>query len=177
MHRNKLLNLIESYKSELNSDNSVADKFISFIKNNSDCFKRTLEHGHITGSAWVLNEERTHTLLTHHKKLDKWLQLGGHVDGKSDVLAEAIREVKEESSLKQINVEYDGIFDLDVHLIPTNKKEFQHFHYDVRFLLSTNQPEKISISDESHDLKWIDLKDIVNYTNEPSILRLVKKSS
>ncbi|MCP5062879.1 MAG: NUDIX hydrolase [Ignavibacteriae bacterium] len=177
MHRNNLLNLIENYKSDLNNDSFVADKFSSFIKNNPDCFKRTLEHGHITGSAWVMNLERTHTLLTHHKKLDKWLQLGGHVDGESDVLAEAIREVKEESGLKHVKVEYDGIFDLDVHLIPANKKELQHYHFDVRFLLSTNNPDEIIMSDESHDLKWISLKEINNYTNEPSILRMVIKSS
>jgi len=175
MHRNKLLNLIENYKTNLNNDNSVADEFISFINDNPDCFKRSLKHGHITSSAFVINKERTHTLLTHHKKLDKWLQLGGHVDGKSDVLAEAIREVKEESGLEQIIVEFDGIFDLDVHLIPTNKNELQHYHYDVRFLLSTNITDELIISDESHDLKWIELTEITNYTSELSIIRMVQK--
>lgn len=177
MHRTQLLNLLENYKTKFSNENLVADKFINFVKNNSECFERTLEQGHITGSAWVLNEERTQTLLTHHRKLDKWLQLGGHVDGNSDVLAEAIREVEEESGLTNLTLISDGIFDLDVHLIPANKKEPEHYHYDIRFLFTTNHPDDISISDESNDLKWIELNEIEKYTDEPSINRMVIKSS
>ncbi|MEE9430350.1 MAG: NUDIX hydrolase [Melioribacteraceae bacterium] len=175
MHRTQLLNLLENYKNKSSSDNSVADKFINFVKNNSDCFKRTLQYGHITGSAWVINEERTQTLLTHHKKLDKWLQLGGHVDGNSDVLAEAIREVEEESGLTKLTLISDGIFDLDVHLIPAHKNEPEHYHYDVRFCFSTNDPDNIVISDESHDLKWISIDEIEKFTREQSVLRMVDK--
>jgi len=175
MHRNKLLNLLKDYSEKYHDEKYIIDRFITFIRNNQNCFERSLEHGHITASAWVMDNELKNVLLTHHKKLDKWLQLGGHVDGKSDVLKEAIREVNEESGLISLELKSDGIFDLDVHLIPSHKNESEHFHYDVRFLFISDEPSKISISDESNDLKWISIKQIKQYTTEPSILRMSKK--
>jgi 8-oxo-dGTP pyrophosphatase MutT (NUDIX family) len=175
MHRKNILTLLEQYLLKYTNEKNTTEKFIQFVKDNQDCFERKLQRGHLTGSAWVLNNNKTHVLLTHHKKLNKWLQLGGHVDGNSNVLAEAIREVEEESGLTNLTLISAGIFDLDIHLIPAHKNEPEHYHYDVRFLFTANHPDEISISDESNDLKWIELNEIDKYTDEPSILRMVDK--
>jgi 8-oxo-dGTP pyrophosphatase MutT (NUDIX family) len=72
---------------------------IEYIENNPDCFER--EHGpvHVTGSAWVVNPDRSCVLLVHHGKLHEWYQPGGHADGDPDVLRVALREATEESGV------------------------------------------------------------------------------
>ena len=77
---------------------------IRFVEEHADCLLRSCEPGHLTGSAWIVSPDRTRTLLTHHLKLDKWLQLGGHADGDGDLLAVAWREAREESGLAGVRV-------------------------------------------------------------------------
>lgn len=154
----------------------MSERLERFVLDNADCFERTLLIGHVTGSAWILDEHNQKTLLTHHRKLNKWLQPGGHADGDSDVSRVALREAREESGLKGLSLASSNIFDIDIHLIPARKDEPEHYHYDCRFLIRCNGDETYSVSDESHDLAWISLVDIEKYTNEVSILRMVEKS-
>ena len=88
----------------------------------ADCFDRTCRPGHITAAAWILSADRRRSLLTHHRKLDRWLQLGGHADGQWHVEEVALREAREESGLTRFDiVPIDGVlmpFDVDVHEIP-----------------------------------------------------------
>src|SRR5215510_11521790 len=89
-----------------------------FVAANPNCFERSLQIGHVTGSAWIVDLDRTHALLTHHRKLNKWLQLGGHADGDPDILRVALREAREESNLDAIRPVSENIFDVDIHVIP-----------------------------------------------------------
>ena len=116
---------------------------MAFVEQNEMCFERSLDIGHITGSAWVLDFHRTHTLLTHHAKLDKWLQLGGHSDGDPDTLEVALREVREESGLVEVRPISEAIFDVDAHLIPARGAEPEHIHYDIRFLAEADREAPI----------------------------------
>ncbi|HAK50535.1 MAG TPA: nucleoside triphosphate hydrolase [Gammaproteobacteria bacterium] len=114
-------------------------------------------------------------MLTHHRKLDRWLQPGGHADGQSDVLAVAMREAEEESGLWEIEPVSDSLFDIDIHLIPARGNEAEHFHYDCRFLLRSVGSDQYTVSEESDDLAWILLSDMASYTSEVSITRMVDK--
>lgn len=111
----------------------------------------------------------------HHAKLDNWFQLGGHCDGDSDVLAVAIKEAREESGILNIVPVFDAIFDIDIHLIPENKREKAHYHYDVRFLLQVASDEQLIINSESKELRWItqDIKSLP--ANTKSIVRMFNK--
>lgn len=71
MHRNYLLHLLEKYTTQFERDQKMLDQVLEFVKREPECFSRDCLEGHITGSAFVINEERTHALLMHHKKL-KW---------------------------------------------------------------------------------------------------------
>lgn len=153
----------------------MADRLMEFVETNSDCFERTLETGHITGSAWVVNKAGTHVLLTHHRKLDMWLQLGGHVDGNSDIPEAALREAIEESGLNDLHMVSPDIFDIDIHLIPAHKTEPAHYHHDVRFLFQATDSEDYIVSDESHDLAWVEIVKLDQYTTEKSMLRMAQK--
>ncbi len=150
-----LIEMLENYKPEAHEEILFKNRMISFIEENPNCFDRSLEIGHITASAWLLNQDGSKALLMHHMKLDKWFQLGGHCDGNSDVLAVAIKEAQEESGILQISPVSRDIFDIDIHLIPANKKEKEHYHYDVRFLLQVTSNEEVVQNSESKELRWI----------------------
>src|SRR5688572_26513021 len=83
----------------------VRNDFLAFIAANADCCERTLVSGHCTGSAWLVSADGERVLLTHHRKLQRWLQLGGHADGDTDLAAVALREAQEESGLAGLSVE------------------------------------------------------------------------
>lgn len=135
MNRQTLVEMLENYKPESFEEIAFKETMISFIEEHQNCFERSLEIGHITASAWLLNQDGSRALLMHHRKLNRWLQLGGHCDGNPDVLAVAIKEAQEESGITNISPVSKDIFDIDIHCIPENKKEKEHYHYDVRFLL------------------------------------------
>ncbi len=103
-HRNKLLDLIADYRLRFPLEVEIAAQLERFVKENPDCFSRELLVGHVTGSAWIIDESASRTLLTHHKKLNKWLQPGGHADGMSDVAEVALKEAREESGLKELHL-------------------------------------------------------------------------
>jgi len=175
VHRNYLLQLLDEYQPLYQEEIVAKEKIISFVKEYSNCFERSLEVGHITASAWLLNKEATHALLMHHAKLNLWLQLGGHCDGNSNVLEVAIKEAQEESGIIDIEPVSKSIFDIDVHLIPANAKEKEHYHYDVRFLLRVMSDESIVKNNESTALRWVAQENAQLPTKELSVQRMFKK--
>ncbi|MCB0404525.1 MAG: NUDIX hydrolase [Bdellovibrionales bacterium] len=153
-------------------------RFSDFVSAHEDCFHRTLLEGHVTGSALVVDAACARVLLTHHRKLDKWLQLGGHADGDAKVDQVALREAEEESGLKDLRFHpslKDRPLDWDIHEIPARPGEPTHFHYDVRYLIQTDYPKQIQCSHESHALRWFTLDEVTGITTEPSLLRLIDK--
>ena len=150
---------------------------LKFLDEETGYFLRNSYNGHFTGSAWIVSPDKSSILMTHHKKLGKWIQLGGHTDGEQDLLKVALREAKEESGIQQFKVLSEKIFDLDIHEIPQHNSEPSHLHYDIRFLLEADPTgETVIISDESHDVIWIPIADITVFNPEISIQRMVKKT-
>ncbi|MGK0399798.1 MAG: 8-oxo-dGTP pyrophosphatase MutT (NUDIX family) [Gammaproteobacteria bacterium] len=175
MHRNQLLRLLTNYAEKNPSEKPCADQITEFIVQYDTCFNRELLIGHMTGSAWIVNRAGTHTLLTHHKKLNKWLQLGGHADGDSDILQVAKREADEESGLNGLTIEDGQIFDIDIHQIPARANEPQHLHHDIRFIFRAMESEDIIVSEESHDLSWVEISHLEDYNAEESMMRMARK--
>lgn len=175
MHRNPLLEKLDAYTAFDQAEKRMATVIERFVHAHPRCFERSLEIGHITGSAWIVDRERTHVLLTHHRKLDRWLQLGGHADGDPDILNVAWREAREESGLEEIKPVSEDIFDTDVHRIPATPKEPTHFHHDVRFLFEADRHAPLVISVESKDLAWVPIAKIGDYSVDDSIMRMAYK--
>lgn len=175
MHRDNLTQLLNTYNPTESSEIICKRSMLDFISMHADCFERSCIPGHFTGSCWLVNASFDKALLTHHAKLDIWLQLGGHCDGISDLLQVALQEAKEESGLNNIVALSTQIFDIDVHEVPARKNEARHMHYDVRFLLQTQDEAPVVVSAESKDLLWIN-SDINSLpTNHISILRMFYK--
>jgi 8-oxo-dGTP pyrophosphatase MutT (NUDIX family) len=155
---------------------SMTADTIAFVETHPDCLHRSCVPGHLTGSAWMVNRARTRTLLTHHLKLDKWLQLGGHADGDGDLLAVALREAREESGLTRLRAVTPAIFDVDRHWIPPGKSDPGHFHFDLRFLIEADPDEPLVISSESKDLAWVEVGEVTRLNPEESMARMVRKT-
>lgn len=175
VHRKTILGLLERHDPRDEHEAASLRRMEAFIRQHADCFERSLLIGHITGSAWLVNKDGTHVLLTHHRKLNMWLQLGGHADGDADVLAVAMREAQEESGIDAIAVISPEVFDVDVHRIPERKGVPAHDHYDMRFLLTTTGSERTQVSDESHELRWVSMDDLDAFDVDASVRRMGAK--
>lgn len=179
MHRRPFLQLLDTYRNRHPNEAEVIDRFEHFVQQHEDCFERSCIPGHLTGSTFLVNQSGDSLLLTHHRKLDLWLQLGGHADGDPDMLQVAIKEAQEESGLPAGDIQPidTNIFDLDVHPIPARGEDPDHLHYDVRFLLRHTGDSDYTVGDESHDLAWASLAELDRYTTEDSIVRMAEKYS
>ncbi len=176
MKRPTILDALASYRPADPHETEMVRLTREFVESHEDCFERSQAAGHITGSAWIVDLDRVYVLLTHHLKLGKWLQLGGHADGDPDVLAVALREAREESGLEEIRPVSKGIFDVDVHRIPPRGDEKEHFHFDVRYLLEADRKHPLRMTPESRGLAWVRLGEVESLTNEESVLRMVRKT-
>lgn len=177
MHRRPLLQLLADYAAAHPEEAARTTRFVDFVERHSDCFERSLTVGHLTGASWLVDSTGTRVLLTHHRKLGRWLQLGGHADGDPDILAVALREAYEESGLARIEVLTPTIFDLDIHTIPARGREPAHEHFDVRFVMQAIGSDDYRVSEESHDLAWVPIDALDRYTDEDSMLRMARKWS
>jgi len=148
---------------------------LAFLGEQSRCWQRDNYSGHLTASAWVINEAKSHVLLTHHRKFDCWLQLGGHVDEEDDsLLAAALRESREESGIQAIEPLQAMIFDIGHPPIKT-AKEPAHVHYDIRYLLVARTMEFV-VSEESNDLAWVPLTEVATVSRSTALHRMAEKS-
>lgn len=162
-------------RAEPGGETAMLAEYFPFIAAHPDCLWRTCLEGHLTASAWIVDPARERTLLTHHRKLDRWLQLGGHVDGEADLGTAALREAREESGLGRLRLVNSEVFDVDRHRIPARGPEPEHWHYDVRFLIEGDPAEPLAISNESKDLAWVPLAEVVRLNPGESVARMVRK--
>ncbi len=186
MSRRPLLQTLARYRDVFPTEAAMVDRICRLVEAHPNCFDRTCRPGHITAAAWILSTDRGRALLTHHRKLDRWLQLGGHADGQWLVEEVALREAREESGLLHFDiVPINGIvmpFDLDVHDIPARYDargrllEDAHEHHDIRFLMVAHADGEIRASDESHEVAWFTPDEVRQRTNEESVLRMLRKA-
>ena len=156
-------------------------KILGFLLEHPDALLRTCLAGHLTAAALLIDAEHRRVLLTHHRKLGRWLQLGGHCDGDGNLAAAALREGIEESGIPDLRID-PRPFDLDVHTIParpargTRPQEPEHLHLDVRFLVYAPPGAVPRISDESLELAWVGPGELPRYSDEPSVTRLFRRA-
>jgi 8-oxo-dGTP pyrophosphatase MutT (NUDIX family) len=174
-HQQAWLAAIDAYARAWPQEEAAIALFRAFMAAHPDAASRERIEGHLTGSAWLVSADGERALLTHHRKLDRWLQLGGHADGDADLANVALREAEEESGLTGLTVEA-AIFDLDRHEIPARGDVPAHWHYDVRYVVSAGASEDFSISEESHALAWRRIEDIAaDAAADDSMLRMARK--
>ena len=179
MFRTPLINALVNYRQAMPGEAKTVEDILIFVKSHKNCFSRENQAGHVTGSAWLLNQTEDKVLLTHHKKLGRWLQLGGHADNNPDINAVALREAQEESGLQQIQCLTEHVFSVDIHLIPEHIGKFQvtpkHYHYDITYIFKAMDNSQYVVSDESNDLAWFSFAELQNLELDANVKRMMLK--
>ena len=184
MNTDAFINALNAHAPADQDEENHRDNMMQFVSSHPrSWWMRATQAGHVTGSAWILNADRTHALLLHHRKLNRWVQPGGHLDDTdASPQAGAMREAREETGILNLTFVDDALFDVDVHTIPARparpgKPEMEpaHLHYDARYLIIAKEGD-VTISEESLEAKWMSLQDLAQPTFERSISRMAEKS-
>ncbi len=174
MDRTGLQQLLAGYQTPYPVEQAYVPRMLTLL-DDPLAYSRERLAGHFTASAWVVNEAHSHALLLLHRKLNRWLQPGGHADGNENLRAVAAKELFEETGLNA-QPQANAIFDLDIHEIPERKGVPAHLHYDVRFLFIVPQNSVVTINEESKAVNWQPLPWLAaEYAADESIGRMVNK--
>ena len=154
---------IENYIPYNEQEEKDKEQFLEFINKYEDVLTRNNVIGHFSSSAFIVNKERTKTLVVYHIIQDGWLCPGGHADGEEDLLSVAIREVKEETGLL-VKVLDENIF--GIHSAPVKghikhgKYVSAHLHLDTMYLMEADDSLPLVYKDdESKGIKWVPLEE------------------
>lgn len=138
--------------------------------------RRHYEPGHITASGLVLSPDGNRVLLVFHRRLQAWLQPGGHVDeSDSDVAATAAREVREETGVTLAPDHNPPLVAVDVHQIPANRREPEHFHHDLMFRFTATS-ETLEAAEEVREVVWCPLHRLTDYPLDEPLLNGLERA-
>ncbi|WP_351226403.1 NUDIX hydrolase [Streptomyces sp. NPDC002133] len=157
---------------EYEDQEELRQTYLDHLAAHPDGMWKACEAGHLTASALVIDPERGRVLLTLHKKLGRWLQMGGHCEpGDATLTAAALREATEESGVRGLTLLTGGPVRLDRHAIPAPC----HWHLDVQYAALAPSGSVEEISDESLDLRWFAYDDVADVADQ-SVVRLLERT-
>lgn len=173
--RERLLDELRGYAPADGIEAANVAGVVNLLTSSADPFSRAhFEPGHVTASCYVV-DPNGRLLLHHHRRLDRWLQMGGHVEANELTAEAALREAREESGLMDLQLG-DRILDVDVHAIPASKGDPLHHHFDVRYIARTAAPHSVTMDrNESNDLAWFTLARAEELMNAPESSRVIRK--
>ncbi len=149
---------------------AVLDRMRAFARDHDDALLRSCAEGHFTGSALVVDGSRSAVLVLFHRKLQKWLQPGGHADGEGDLAAVALREATEETGIDGLVVLRPAV-DLDIHEVRP-RGEARHLHLDVRFVVRAPAGAEPTGNHESEALRWVAVDELEGLGADEGLRRL-----
>ena len=163
---------LASYETQDAEQEQTRARILEWTVRHANAAERSCLSGHLTASALVVDANFERTLLTLHRKLGRWLQLGGHCDGDTNLKAVAWREALEESGFTPAAISARPI-DLDIHEIPARRAEPAHLHLDTRYLVVAPDGAEAIRSDESTDLRWFTRRECSELELDASLRRLI----
>ena len=145
---------------------------LAFLDRYPDAFLRSNLLAHMTASAWVVNPRRDKVLMVYHRLYDSWSWTGGHADGETDLLAVALREVREETGVQKVQPVSPEIYSLEVLTVDGHEKHGayvpSHLHMNVTYLLEADESEDLRICEaENSGVRWFGLEEALAASTEP----------
>lgn len=153
---------------------------LDFLAHNPDAFCRSNLLAHMTASAWVVNPQRTKTLMVYHRLYDSWSWAGGHADGEKDLLAVALREVREETGVRQLRPVTEEIYSLEVLTVDGHEKHGQyvpsHLHLNLTYLVEASEDQPLRVCEaENRGVAWFFLTEALAASTEPWFVERIYK--
>ena len=178
MNREELTEKIRNYQPYNEQEAADKEVILAFLAEKEDAFDRENLLAHMTASAWVVNRERTKVLMVYHRIYDSWSWTGGHADGETDLLAVAVREVKEETGIRKVVPVSEEIFSLETLTVDGHEKRGKyvpsHLHLNLTYLLEADDREALTIcEDENRDVAWFTLDDALKASTEPWFVKRI----
>ena len=175
-----LKNRIEKYIPYNEQEKSDRNVMLKYINDFDDVLTRNNEYGHFTASGWVVNNKRTKVLMVYHNIYKSWSWTGGHSDGDSNLLNVAIKELKEETGVKNVKPILDDIFSLEIICVNGHVKEEKyvssHVHLNVSYFLEADENDALKVKeDENSGVKWVDIDKVIEVSSEPWMKGIYKK--
>ena len=153
---------------------------LDFLEKNGDAFLRSNLLAHMTASSWIVNPERTKTLMVYHNLYDSWSWTGGHADGETDLLSVALREAREETGIAHVRPLSPEIFSLEVLTVDGHEKRGEyvpsHLHMNVTYLLEAEESDTLHICrEENSGVAWFTLEEALKASTEPWFVERIYK--
>ena len=169
-----LRQLIENYVPCCEQEVQEKRMMLKYIGENPDILLRSNETAHFSASAWVVNPARTKVLMLYHNIYNSWSWPGGHADGEEDLLAVALREVREETGIANVRPVSDELYSLEILTVNAHFKRGKyvvpHLHLNLTYLLEADEGQEIhSKPDENSAVKWFLLDEAVAASSEPDM--------
>ena len=182
----ELISNIEAYIPFNEQEKRDKEIMLDFLKQNDNCLSRENLMAHFTTSIWTVNKDYTKTLMVYHNLYDSWSWIGGHADGDEDLCAVAMRELREETGIKNAKLVSEDILSLEILSVDGHVKKGiyvpSHLHLNVTYLAVADEKEPLIIKqDENQAVQWFLFDDALKASKEPWFVeniykKLIKKS-
>ena len=176
----KIVEEIKKYRPCNEQEQRDKAVILAFLENNEDAFLRSNLLAHMTASSWIVNPQRTKTLMVYHNIYDSWSWTGGHADGETDLLAVALREAREETGIAHVRPVSPEIFSLEVLTVDGHEKRGEyvssHLHMNLTYLLEARESDTLHICrEENSGVAWFALEDALKASTEPWFVERIYK--
>ena len=163
---------IKAYKPFNRQEELDKIEILRQLKSQKNIFSRDNKAAHMTASAWVVNRGRSKVIMVYHNIYDSWSWMGGHADGDEDLYSVAVREVMEESGLRQIKPVTEDIYSLEILTVDGHEKNGKyvssHLHLNITYLFEADEKAGLNIKpDENSGVGWFDLDEAIKASTEP----------
>jgi len=175
-----LFEQIKNYNPANEQEERDKQQMLDFIINNDNYLERENLVGHFTTSIWTVNKEHTKTLMAYHNIYDSWAWIGGHADGIEDLASVALRELEEETGVKNAKLLSAEIFSLETLTVDGHVKKGvyvpSHLHFNITYLAEADENEMVRANEaENQAVKWWTFDEALAVSTEPWMIEHVYK--
>ena len=174
----ELLEQITAYRPWNEQEEQDRKELLRRLQSGEELYSRDNCAAHLTASAWVVSPDRRQVLMAYHNLYDSWAWLGGHADGDHDLLAVALREVREESGLTKIRAVSPDIYSLEILTVDGHEKHGKyvssHLHLNVTYLLTADERDELKVCEaENSGVRWFTLDEALKASSEPWFVKRI----
>lgn len=175
-----LFDEIKNYKPVNEQEERDKEIMLAFMMDNSNYLDRENQIGHFTASIWTVNKEHTKTLMVYHNIYNSWSWIGGHADGEEDLCSVALRELQEETGVKNAELVSKEIMSLEILTVNGHVRKGiyvpSHLHFNVTYLAEADEKEELIVNrDENQAVKWWSFEEALKMSTEPWMVEHVYK--